>query len=277
MYYAERNNLLNDINFKIDLDELKEYFLQVYNYYKEEGYFLAAEYGVNGVDDCGNEYRIISPTLVPSPQLYFMNHLHSNEIWPIKRFIEDYDETIIFTVIEILHEHIGKYDNFREEVLKEEPREKFRTHINNILKLYNDGYMLDEKYGIITVPNIAMKELLNENIQVIHDDVIIEQLQTAMKMYFKHDSNLEIKKKSINILADILEPLRDELKEMYGDTSSNKSHDRMIFGIVNGYNIRHNNDSQMTDYDKEVWYDWMVQYYTSVIIAYYKLKNKNES
>ena len=49
----------------------------------------------------------------------------------------------------------------------------------------------------------------------------------------------------------------------------------MIFGIVNGYNIRHNRADQKNDYSKEIWYDWMMQYYTSVIIAFYKLKNKH--
>lgn len=275
MYYAERNNLLNDINFKIDLDELKEYFSQIYNYFDKEGYFLAAIHGVDAIDDYGNTYRIISPTLIPSPKLYFMKHLNSNEVWPIINFIDDYDETTIFTVIEILHEHIGKFDASKVEVLKEKPRIEFRTQINNILKLYKNGYMLDENYGVIEIPNVAMKHLLNENPQIIQNDSVIEQLQTAMKMYFKFDSNLESKKKAINILADILEPLRNDLKEMYGDTSSSKPHDSIIFGIVNAYNIRHNNESQKTDYDKEVWYDWMVQYYTSVIITYYKLKNKS--
>ena len=52
-------------------------------------------------------------------------------------------------------------------------------------------------------------------------------------------------------------------------------HDKLIFGIVNGYNIRHNRAGQNSDYSKEIWYDWMMQYYTSVIIAFYKLKNKH--
>ena len=52
-------------------------------------------------------------------------------------------------------------------------------------------------------------------------------------------------------------------------------HDKLIFSIVNGYNIRHNRAGQKSDYRKEIWYDWMMQYYTSVIIAFYKLKNKH--
>ena len=50
------------------------------------------------------------------------------------------------------------------------------------------------------------------------------------------------------------------------------SKDRLIFGIVNEYNIRHNKADQKTDYSREIWYDWMMQYYTSTIITYCKLK-----
>ena len=90
-------------------------------------------------------------------------------------------------------------------------------------------------------------------------------------------SNLEQKKKAINILADILESEREEVKDILNaeyEVPKNE-HDKLIFGIVNGYNIRHNRADQKSDYSKEIWYDWMMQYYTSVIIAFYKLKNKH--
>lgn len=45
----------------------------------------------------------------------------------------------------------------------------------------------------------------------------------------------------------------------------------------NGYNIRHNKADQKTDYSREIWYDWMMQYYTSTILAYYKLKRVHEN
>lgn len=276
MYYAERNNLLKESDFSIDLDELLKYFLDIYRYFNNKGYFRVAEYGVWIRDDYGNEEIMIHPTLAPSPELYFMRHLNSNEIWPIESNAMNYDEVELFTVIEILYNHIAIYDDNKVDVVKDFARKQFRIHINNVLKLYEDGYMIDENQGIvIKIPNTAMKNLLTEDISIIDNDTVINQLQSAMKMYFRFDSNLEIKKKAINILVDILEPLRDELKEIYGDTNSNKSHDSMIFGIVNKFNIRHNNEAQMTDYDKEVWYDWMVQYYTSVILTYYKLKNKS--
>lgn len=62
------------------------------------------------------------------------------------------------------------------------------------------------------------------------------------------------------------------------NNSINKNeHDRLIFNIVNSFNIRHNRADQKNDYSKEIWYDWMMQYYTSVIIAYYKLKKEKQS
>lgn len=73
--------------------------------------------------------------------------------------------------------------------------------------------------------------------------------------------------------------MRDDLKETLNqeyDISKN-DHDRLIFGIVNGYNIRHNKADQKTDYSCEIWYDWMMQYYTSTILAYYKLKRVHEN
>lgn len=97
------------------------------------------------------------------------------------------------------------------------------------------------------------------------------------QVFYRFDSNSEMKKKAINILADILENVRDDLKNILNDEfqiNKNK-HDALIFEMVNGYGIRHNNKNQKTDYSKEIWYDWMMQYYTSTIITYYRLKNKH--
>lgn len=124
------------------------------------------------------------------------------------------------------------------------------------------------------IPNGALREQLEYDGSDLPDSVY-EQLATATTMYYRFDANLEEKKKAINILADILESEREEVKNIlnteYGIPK--KEHDKLIFNIVNAYNIRHNRDDQKSDYSKEIWYDWMMQYYTSVIIAFYKLKN----
>ena len=130
-------------------------------------------------------------------------------------------------------------------------------------------------HGINDLGNGALREQLEYDGSDLPDSVY-EQLATATEMYYRFDANLEQKKKAINILADILESEREEVKDTLNaeyEVPKNE-HDKLIFGIVNGYNIRHNRADQKNDYSKEIWYDWMMQYYTSVIIAFYKLKNK---
>ena len=126
------------------------------------------------------------------------------------------------------------------------------------------------------IPNGALCEQLKYDGFDLPDS-IYEQLATATEMYYRFDANQEQKKKAINILADILENEREEVKELLNAEYEipKNDHDKLIFGIVNGFNIRHNRADQKSDYSKEIWYDWMMQYYTSVIITFYKLKNKH--
>lgn len=86
-----------------------------------------------------------------------------------------------------------------------------------------------------------------------------------------------MKKKAITILTDILEKVREELKtSLNQEFNINKNeHDKLIFEIVNKFNIRHNDDKQCRNYSQDIWYDWMMQYYTSTIITYYKLLERN--
>lgn len=275
MYYAQRNNLLNDHNIHIDLDELREYFFKIYKYFNNKKCFEVAFNGAYEEDDYGRMKQVKSPLLKPSPDIFFLNHLNSMEIYPIDECYQWYTEKDLFTIIEILYDNIGYYDFENSKFITEEPKEEFLEHINNILKLYSDGYMLEKSNGfIMKIPNQAISELLREDVSCINDDGIIEQMKSATEKYYRFGSTLDDKKGAIKILADILEPLREELKKIFGtDLGVNKNiHDKLIFEIVNKFNIRHNDISQNKEYKKDVWYDWMMQYYTSVILTYYKLK-----
>jgi hypothetical protein len=202
-------------------------------------------------------------------------HLKKDDVYPILEYYEYYKEDL-FTVIEILFNYICFYDYKRDQFIKEEPQKEFATHINNLLKFYKGGYYLDEKYGfIMEQPNDALLELMHTEIPDTMSDNVMKQLNTAVKMFYRFDSNEESKKKAINILVDVLEPLREELKTMFSKEFgvNAKDHDKLIFQIVNQFNIRHNDKKQLTKYSKPIWYDWMMQYYTSVIFTYYRLKN----
>lgn len=277
-YFLERNNLF-DNSFTIDLDDFKKYFFQTYKYFEDRELFDVAYNGVWNTNQNFKQYQVFPPKMSPSPEIFFMNHLDKDDVYPIWEHYEYYEEVEIFTVIEILFDHICSYDYREEKFMIEEHKLEFATHINNLLKRYKSGYYLDMKYGfIMEEPNDAINALMNTEFPETMDKTVLEQLKTAVKMYYRFDSSEESKKKAINILADVLEPLRTELKEILNKDHniSMNVHDKLIFGIVNEFDIRHNNKKQFTKYSKPIWHDWMMQYYTSIIFTYYRLKKINE-
>ena len=275
-YYAERKGLIKE-NLRMDFKELLSFFYQTYFYFSNKGYFQSAITGVY-IGSYDDERQILPPSLAPSAEVFFATKLQSKKVYPIHEYYEYYNEETLFTVIEILYDHIAYYDYEIQELISIEPRKEFCEQINNILRLYKDGFYLEPQNGfIMELPNVALKEQLAYDGKDMGDDVY-KKLCTASELYYRFDSNEEIKKKAINILADILENVREDVKTILNSEYqiSKNEHDSLIFNIVNGYNIRHNNETQKTDYSKEIWYDWMMQYYTSTIITYYRLKKKHE-
>lgn len=275
-YYAERHGLITE-QLQIDFDELLKYFGQIYRYFGNKDYYKAAIEGVwKQIPYTGDSEQIIAPSMAPSAEVYFATRLQSKKVWPIWEYIEEYDEATLFSVIEILYDHISIYNYDTEEIECELPRKEFAEQINNVLRAYNNGYYLEPTNGfIMKMPNGALREQLKYDGSDLPNSVY-EQLVAATEMYYRFDANQEQKKKAINILADILENEREDVKEVLNAEYEipKNEHDKLIFGIVNGFNIRHNRAGQKGDYSREIWYDWMMQYYTSVIITFYKLKNK---
>lgn len=278
-YYAERKGLITQ-QLKLSLEELLNSFIQVYHYFHRKGSFDLAFRGASDEDRWTHEtINILTPTMAPSPEVYFMTHLQDKQVWPIAEYYEGYTEEILFSVIEMLYAHIGIYNYTTSKIEVAEEKALYLEQINNLLRAYKDGYYLEPTDGyVMEMPNKALQEQLSYDGSDLPEGVL-EQLKSASRMYYRFDTDMEAKKKAINILADILEKVRDDLKETLNkeyDISKN-DHDRLIFGIVNGYNIRHNKADQKTDYSREIWYDWMMQYYTSTILAYYKLKRVHEN
>lgn len=271
-YYSERTGLLAEAP-TLKLKELREYFFGIYVYFLHQGCFESAFSGIwreHGHDD---RTQVLPPTLAPSPEIFFFTKLNNNHVWPIPDCYEKYSEETLFSVIEILYDHIALFDFETLELENEAPRTEFVEHINNVLRFYGEGYYLEPTNGfIMLIPNESLRNQLSYDGADI-PDTVLTQLTTATKMYYRFESNMEEKKKAINILADILELERKRLQDILNqEYQINKNkHDRLIFDTVNNCNIRHNKEKQLKDYNREIWYDWMMQYYTSVIIAFYKL------
>lgn len=277
-YYKERNGLLEPSDF-IDEKKLAHYWIEIYKYFNNKGYFKLAETGVKQ----GN--HVYAPQFAPSPAQYFLLHLGKNDMWPIEENIKKYTVEDIFTTIEIYYAEIAdcKWEenddgDWNWTIETEAPKREYAFYINNILKLYKTGYCLEPLQGIImSTPNDALRHQLGEAQPEI-PSAIYERLSSASKDFYRFDATEERKRKAIASLADVLESIRNDMKLIFNSEYkiTKNEHDRLIFDVVNNYHIRHDNEKQYENYSTDIWYDWMMQYYTSTIIAFYRLKEKCE-
>lgn len=270
-YYGARHGQINLEGLKISFTKFREFFLHVYDYFEEKGDFKLAFFGDNN----------ISKLMKPSPEAFLFNHLGNENVYPIMEYGYRYNKVTTFTMIEVLYKYIWRYRSsydFQYPSLEEFDfintfpkteniaQTEFRNEINKYLMHLDDGYLLSEGGYIINLPEDGLGNLITSDLPERTSDTVTEQVETAIKMFFKYDSNLEEKRKSINILADILEPYRKDLRAL-----TTKKHDDMIFSIVNNYGIRHNNIEQVDAYNKPIWYEWMFHYYLSTVQAALRL------
>ena len=276
-YYSERKGLLNS-DFKINLNQLREMFLSTYEYFYNKKAFECAFIGV--YKKCAeNTRQFLSPLMSPSPEVFFSIKLQSHRIYPIDENYKHFDESTIFSIIEILYDYVGIYNFEIDEFEREESRKEYCELFNNILKFYGDGYYLEPSNGfVMKIPNIPLQEQLKCEKEHVPDNVF-ERMSSAAQTFYRFDTDMEAKKKAICTLADILENIREPLKETLNqEYQINKDkHDKLIFDIVNNFNIRHDKAGQYKGYSRDIWYEWAMQYYMSVIIAYYKLDFERNS
>lgn len=121
-YYAERNGHIKT-SLSLSLDELKSYFIKTYQYFSNKDYFDCATKGVwKSIPFSNDEEQIMPPSLAPDPEVFFATRLQDTEVWPIYQHAEYYTEEILFSVIEILYDHIAVYDFKAKKLMQEELR-----------------------------------------------------------------------------------------------------------------------------------------------------------
>ncbi len=72
-------------------------------------------------------------------------------------------------------------------------------------------------------------------------------------------------------LVAVLEFLRPKVKKVLVKADEND-----LFNLANNFGIRHHNEKQKTDYEQEIWLNWMFYYYLATIDAVIKLVKRPE-
>lgn len=252
-YYGERIGVIKQE--KYDFKMLKRLFLNIYTKLDTELYFQEAT-GYECTDE--NVVGLLGRDI--EAEIYLRTGL--KYVWPIWKYIDNYEEADLFTMIEFLYEHVSAPKNkwyhswnscgwHASSFEKEQGKKRFLQEINVLLDKYEGNYYLTKSGEIHTVSPKGFKTLVEEEISSGDAENVDERIQYAISKFFKYNSSINEKKDAVRTLADIL-----EFYKRQGIRLDNKD-DSDLFNIINGFDIRHHNKLQQSGYDKDLWYEWM--------------------
>ncbi len=259
---------------QLDLPLMIKLFHHLYKDFEEKGCFQEA-FGYDCVDSgqvpgkAGNDINA-----------YFFLKLRKDNLWPIDVKCWYYIESDLFDVIELLYDHISMpvsginhsygdcgwhYNSFN----KIPGQDSYRTRINELLMDYNEGYELSPQGEILHTAITGTETLLNDK-PLPYDDKNVDSLvKDAIGIYKRSRSSLTDKHNAVKMLVDALEFLRPKI-----NTLLTTDDEKDLFNIANNFGIRHHNVKQKTDYDQDIWLDWLFYYYLATISSIVHLIKK---
>jgi len=273
-YYSIRTGK-HPLGSQLDLDLMLRFFASLYNDLEEQGYFQEA-FGYKCVDGDvpGGVGRDVDN--------YFLHKLRKPTLWPIRKYSKYYSESDLFDVIELLYDNVSQplsgkhhswancgwhYDSFN----KETGQTYYRQRINELLKDYKEGYELSPHGEIWHKAIPGVETLLNSEPPPYDTQNVDNRLSDAITLYRQSRSSTTDKRNAVKMLADILEFLKPQI-----ETVLTTPDEKDLFRLANKFGIRHHNEQQETDYDQEVWLDWMFYYYLATINGVIRLIKKRE-
>ena len=263
-YYSVRTGK-NQGAIQFDLPLLKRGFLNVYKSYMARFYFQEA-YGY----DCTDK-GFVSGLMGEDIEIFFLTKLRKPNLWPIETKIDEYSEDDLFDIVELLYDFVSKplegfyhqwngcgwhYSTFDKITGQSE----FRSELNPFLNGYLEGYELSLDGQILFQGGPGLKELLATEIPVHDPKNVDEKVKYAVLKFRRHRASVEDKKEAVRTLADVLEFLRPQIKQL---PLSKDEGD--LFNIANNFGIRHHNPDQKTDYDQDIYLEWIFYSYLSTI------------
>ncbi|MCC7494711.1 MAG: hypothetical protein IT204_20295 [Fimbriimonadaceae bacterium] len=265
-YFSERAGR-HPTGGKFDLDGLRSLFLSTYRQLASDGYFQEA-LGYDCVDagrvpgSCGSDLNA-----------FFYTQLARPSLWPIEEKSADYSEDDVFDVIELLHDISSKgiegtyhqygdcgmhYTAFDQDA----GRQMYRQAVQRFLRRYRTGFDLSVDGQIVAMAPDGLGDLLDQPPPSREPAGVGGLVARAVRKFRHRGATESDRREAVRDLADVLEYLRSEAKRSL--TSKDEGD---LFNIANNFGIRHCNDHQKTDYDPEIWLDWIFYWYLATIHA----------
>ncbi len=272
-YYTSRVKGL-----KLNINDLYYKLQNIYLFFKNKDYFKDLA-------------RITKDTKnIPDAIKYDASIKLSFQPFPITKWEEvDVTENNLFDVIEFFYDYISKPGDLVERIDndsgynyryldydsydREKGKKEYIEYINIVLNDYADGYELSNEGEIISLGENGLKYILNADIVPYDDRNVDSRIADAIKKWLKRNQSLNERKETIRILADVFEWLKRSKKLQ---NVLDKKDDKIIFEIINEFEIRHHNPNQKSNYDKKIWYSWMFHFYLATYHAIIRLLIKSE-
>lgn len=261
-YFSRRTSKDPAIS-SLDLEALKKLFKALFENFEADGYFQEAfgYYCVDAEDVQG---------LVGDEERFFLQHLRKMKLWPIEERVAEYSEEDLFDVIELLFDVVAKptkgyYHSYGScgshysEFSRTEGQAKYREEINELLADYQDGWELNAQGELISLGWPGLSALFKATLVRLDPKNVEGRVESAINQYRSRGATFEERRQAVRELADILEYLRPNLKQVL--TSKDEAD---LFNIANNFAIRHHNELQKGDYDP-TWLSWMFYYYLATI------------
>ena len=263
LYYSARKHGLGGPQ-SLSIEQLRDLFVNEYAMLSREHYFQEA-FGYKCVDA-----GVVSGKIA-DPAIYFFKKLRKKELWPVGMGLNTEED--LFDVMELLHDLVSKglegsyhayadcgmhYRTFDSTAGQVE----YRTRMNEFLRDYGDGWELSTEGYVLALGPEGLTDLLEAEPPFPKVENVGDKVRSAITRFRRHGTSAEDKKVAVQDLVDALEYLRPKAKAVL--TSKDEGE---LFELANRFGIRHNRPGQKTDYDPDIWTDWMFYYYLAALRA----------
>lgn len=180
------------------------------------------------------------------------------------------------TLLEVVHDHVARprvryehsfYDGHYDygDCDEHSGQAVYRWKTNSILEKYQLGYRLadtgSDRGLVVTVTEDPRDDLI-ETVRVDIPDGASnqERIGHAISLFRGRSASTADKRSACKNLADVLENRRSLVKEHLV-----RKDEGALFQIANEYGIRHHDARQRTDYDQDVFLDWVFWNYLATV------------
>jgi hypothetical protein len=148
------------------------------------------------------------------------------------------------------------------EATPEEKRPDYRDRLNPDLALHDPPMEITEAGLIVEHGPDELHDVLAEPVPDGTPAELADPLRHAIEQYRRRGATEQDKRSALKHLADVLEPLRDQIDEYLLPAD-----ERALFHLANKFYVRHNDRLQQRHYDGEIWLNWMFYVYVATARA----------